>query len=183
MTQLTLKSTILAMSLMMVAIPAHCGVYKWVDEEGRAHYSEQPPKQGKHTQLHVKPAPEIPQNKSIDFASQNLSRLCDKQSPWFNAQQCDMQRQYDGGMENMRARQQADALAAKKRNEADRKHYRDMEEKIAADAKARDDELVAECKRNREVYCDKGVERIKSEQSMRKFDEEIARKKRYSYGY
>lgn len=141
------------LALFFMAIPAHAGVYKWVDENGRAHYSEQPPNKGEHTQLHIQAAPSKPQHES--------GNTIIPPNPMQDAQQ----RLIESDKQD-RARYAAEQEKAK----AEQKRHDDQ---IAEDKKSGDDALIDECKRNREVYCDKGVEKIKSEEDMRRFDAEI----------
>lgn len=48
-------------ALTLAAQPAGAEVYKWVDEEGVVHYSQQPPAEGESTVLEPKTAPPKPQ--------------------------------------------------------------------------------------------------------------------------
>lgn len=156
--------------LAVITTPAYAdGVYKWVDKDGRAHYTDKPPEQGEHTQLHVKAAPEIPQGKSVDPAVQlnpNLSEL---------------QRGNEAENKRILDRQRADDLATQQRFKAEQQRYRDMAAEKDAAEKAKNDGLIADCKRNREVYCDKGLDRVKTEQLLREIEAENERKRHISH--
>ncbi|HLP97263.1 MAG TPA: DUF4124 domain-containing protein [Sideroxyarcus sp.] len=153
MTMRTIGAVFLAM--FSLTLSAYAGVYKWVDEKGNVHYSERPPKTGGHTQLHAQPALGDPQS-----AAESAARL--------------RQAEVDKS-ERMRIE------ALEQRLETERQiRERDMgiseEGQRQAEAKtARDEATVAECNRNREIYCDQGVERIKREEDLRRSEHELER--------
>ena len=48
---------LLTLFLSFLVSSAHAdGIFKWVDESGKVHYTEKPPAKISHTQIHVKPA-------------------------------------------------------------------------------------------------------------------------------
>jgi hypothetical protein len=164
-TKPALGSALLALFFMAMATLAHAdGVYKWVDENGHAHYSDKPPKQGEHTQLRAPAAPSAPQNEaaSTEF---NLT-----------PKQLEQQRQNELDTKQFQEAQRERDRAAQEQARASQKRYNDN----IAESKSKDAELIEECKRNREIYCDQGVEKIKREQEMRLIDEEEERKRRIS---
>ncbi len=151
--------TVLLALFLVLTLPAYAGVYKWVDENGNVHYSEQPPEKGRHSQLHIPAAPSKPQPQSENkFVSQLRQMEADKS-------------------ERERVQALKQRLETEKQiRERDKENYWEKEEqRRAEEKKARDDATVAECKRNRETYCDQGAERINSEAQMRSFEEDIAK--------
>ena len=75
MTKWTRRAVFLALFIGGMALPAYAGVYKWVDENGSVHYSEQPPKAGDHTQLRAQPAESNPQPYSENKAVTQLRQM------------------------------------------------------------------------------------------------------------
>lgn len=159
-------SALLVLFLMALAVSAHAdGVYKWVDENGRAHYTDKPPKQGEHTQLRTQAAPVIKKEESAGTES------------YLTPEQLEQIRQSELSVRRFQEEQRKRERAEREKSDADQKRYQD---KLVAQQSAGDAALIDECKRNREVYCDKGLDKIKHEQEMRLIDEEIERKRRIS---
>lgn len=146
MTKRTSGTVLWALFFGVMALPAYAaGVYKWVDEKGNVHYSEQPPKKGGHAQLRVQAAPSQPQSESTHSSGLSSQQQAEQKRLNEISVKLKMERDLNAARDRVRAKQrQIDA------QEADRRA-------------ASDKELVDDCKRNHEVYCDKGVEKIKSE--------------------
>jgi hypothetical protein len=170
----------LALFFMAIAVPIQAEVYKWVDENGRAHYTDKLPRQGEHTQLRAPaatntqlPAPAAT-NTRQDVSVQSDEVLSEDEAnrrgrEWYRQQMVEMERFNKKRDEKIRAEQEkfkADQKAEQKRRD----------DKIAA-SQSQDNELIAECKRNREVYCDKGLDKIKTEQELRRIEQEEDRKR------
>ena len=51
-----IRAALLWLALAAVAPPASADMYKWVDEKGVTHYSENPPPDGKATKMETKPS-------------------------------------------------------------------------------------------------------------------------------
>lgn len=49
-----------ALLLCLLALPCHAAIYKWVDEKGVTHYSEQPPASGKGQEIQPRVTPASP---------------------------------------------------------------------------------------------------------------------------
>lgn len=157
--------TSLALFCMALAMPALAVVYKWVDENGRAHYTDKPPKQGEHTQLRTQDAPVIPQNESVQsdpVLSEEESNLRGRE--WYRKQMEQKARFEKSRDEKIRVEQE--------KFKAEQKAVQKRQEDMMTASTAQNDELVAECKRNREVYCDKGVDKIRTEQELRRIEQE-----------
>ncbi len=156
MTRPAVGPALLALFFMTMVIPAHAGVYKWVDKNGNAHYSEQPPKNEEHTQLHIQAAPSQPQSEQSHSSGPSSQQQAEQKRLNAISARLKMERDLNAERDRVRAGQrQIDA------QEADRKA-------------ARDTALVDECKRNREIYCDKGAEGIKKEEEKRLADQKAA---------
>lgn len=160
-------SALLVLFLMALAVPAQAEVYKWVDENGRAHYTDKPPKQGEHTQLRTQAAAVIPQDESV----QTDSPLSEDEA---NRMGRELHRQEMVKSERFKKERAEKERAEREKFDADQQRYR---EKQVAQQSARDSALIDECKRNREVYCDKGLDKIKDEQEMRRIEQEEDRKR------
>jgi hypothetical protein len=146
------------LAIFLMAIPAHAEVYKWVDENGLAHYTDQPPSKGGHTRLHmdaapVQAVPSMPQNGSAESQMQKAQRFRDMDN---------------AAIEKQRAADKA----LREKLDADYESVKRSGEQLQKDT---DDALTAECKRNREIYCDKGVEGIRREEAKRGADQEADR--------
>ncbi len=150
------------LALFLMAIPAHAEVYKWVDENGLAHYTDQPPSKGVHTQLHtdaapIQAAPSMPQNGSAESQMQKAQRFKDMDNAAFE-------------------KQRAADKALHEKLDADYARAKRLGEQLQQEEQTnRDDALIAECKRNRDIYCDKGAEGIKREEEKRRADQEADR--------
>jgi hypothetical protein len=148
-----------------MALPAYAGVYKWVDEKGNVHYSEQPPTKGDHTQLSVQPAQSDPQpyseNKAVSQLRQMEADKSERNRIQYQKQRLETERQ----------------IRERDRETADPKYWEREKQREADEKTARDDATVADCKRNRETYCDKGAERIHDEAQWRTFMGDIDRNK------
>lgn len=163
MTKQASGALFLALLIGVVTLPAYAGVYKWVDENGKVHYSEQPPQTGSHTQLRVQPAQSNPQPYSENpYVSQLRQMEVDKSE----------RERIKGEQRRLETERQ---IREKTQERSDPQYWERERQRQADEKKARDDQIVAECKRNREVYCDKGVDRINSEAQWRNFEEDIAR--------
>ena len=158
MTKRTRVAVFLALFFGGMALPAYAGVYKWVDEKGNVHYSEQPPTAGAHTQLRAQPAESNPQpyseNKAVSQLRQMEADKSERNRIQYQKQRLETERQ----------------IRERDKERADPKYWEREEQRKADEKKARDDATVAECNRNRETYCDKGAERINSEAQMRSFE-------------
>lgn len=144
-TQRTIRPAFLALFLILMAIPAHAGVYKWVDEKGMAHYTEQPPKKGGHAQLRVQAAPSQPRSEST--LSSGLSSQQQAEQKRLNdiSVKLKIERDLNAARDRVRAEQrQIDAQEADRRAASDKK-------------------LVDDCNRNHEVYCDKGADNVRKQ--------------------
>lgn len=53
-------ATALPLLLTLLALPCHAAIYKWVDEKGVTHYTEQPPASGKGQEIQPRTTPAIP---------------------------------------------------------------------------------------------------------------------------
>jgi hypothetical protein len=157
MTRSTVGVAFLAIIFVTIATPAFAEVYKWVDENGHAHYTEQPPKKGEHTQLHVQPGSSQPQSESTD-SSGLLSR-----------QQAEQKRSKEI---SAKLKIERDLNAERDRVRAENRKINDQQAEMKA---ASDKREVDACKRNHEVYCDKGVDKIRQEAQMRNEEWERAR--------
>lgn len=156
MTKWMRGAVFLALFFWGMALPAYAGVYKWVDEKGNVHYSEQPPKAGDHTQLRAQPAESNPQpyseNKAVSQLRQMEAEKSERRSNEYQKQRLELERQI------------------RERDAAQSKYWKNEKQRQADEKKARDDATVAECNRNRETYCDQGAKRIHDEAQMRSFE-------------
>ena len=158
--------TFLALFFMATASPAHAGVYKWVDEDGHAHYADQPPDKGGHTQLHIQVAPIKPQP---DPGTTGILS---------NSERDAHQRRLDDANARLKAARDLEAA-----NEKNRAEQRRIEDERAEAQKAIDDKRIAECKHNHEIYCDNGVEGINKAESDRNSDYEMRQNNAFRRGY
>lgn len=163
MTKRTREAVFLALLFLGMALPAYAGVYKWVDENGNVHYSEQPPKAGDHTQLRAQPAESNPQPYSENKAVSQLRRMeaekSERRSNEYQKQRLELERQI------------------RERDAAQSKYWKNENQRQADEKKSRDDATVAECNRNRETYCDQGAGRIHDEAKMRNLERDLDRNK------
>lgn len=143
--QRTIGSAFLALFLILMVIPAHAGVYKWVDEEGHVHYSEQPPEKGGHTQLRVQAAPSQPQSESTHSSGLSGQQQAEQKRLNDISAKLKIERDLNAARDEVRAGQ------------------RQIDAQEAARRAASDKELVDDCKRNHEVYCDKGAANIRKQ--------------------
>jgi len=164
MTSQASGAVLLALFLGVSTMPAHAGVYKWVDENGSVHYSEHPPEKGSHSQLHIPAAPSKPQPSSKD------------QSVWQQRQMESDQREKERWAAEKK-RQVEEEKGIRESMAAQEERWKQEEQRRADEKKARDNGLVAECNRNREIYCDQGVERIKREEELRRADDDLERRR------
>ena len=165
-TKRTIWLAFLALILITIATAASAGVYKWVDENGNAHYSDNPPDKAKTTSLHIQAAPIQPQVESGNTGTRS------------NPAQDANQRLLDETNARLKAARELEAS-----KEENRAAQRRIDDQRAAAQKTVDDALTAECVRNRETYCDKGVDRIKQERLLRDIEAEDAQKRRNSNRY
>ena len=154
-----------ALLVGVMALPVYAGVYKWVDEKGNVHYSEQPPKAGDHTQLRAQPAESNPQpyseNKAVSQLRQMEVDKSERNRIQYQKQRLETERQ----------------IRERDKEISDPKYWEREEQRQADEKKARDDATVAECNRNRETYCDQGAGRINDEARMRSLERDLERNK------
>lgn len=161
----------LALFLITTATSTFAGVYKWVDENGHAYYSEKPPEQGKHTQLRAPPEPDIRRPATWDTPARPKPKSTGKTvippRPKLTTQQ---------RMEEVSAKLKAerDLDAEREKVKENQRRYDDQE---AENNTKIEKMLIDKCKRDREVYCDKGVDKIKQEESQRQFDGEMEKRR------
>jgi hypothetical protein len=145
-TQRTIRPVFLALALILMAIQAHAEVYKWVDEEGHAHYTEQPPKKGEHTQLRVQAGSSQLQSDSTVSLDLPSSRQAEQKRTNEISAKLKTERELNAEQDRVRA---------------EKRKIEIQEENLKA---ANDKREIDQCKRNHEVYCDKGVDNIRREQ-------------------
>ncbi len=175
MTKRAIGTVFLVLSSSALTLPAYAGVYKWVDEKGNVHYSEQPPKTGGHTQVRAQPALGDPQPKAgghtqpASGASQPGSEnKFVSQLRQMEAEKSERER-IQGEKQRLETERQ---IRERDREMSDPKYWERERQRRADEKKARDDATVADCKSKREVYCDQGAERIHRETQMRALENE-----------
>lgn len=138
----TIGTAFLAALFLVMAIPAHAGVYKWVDESG-THYSDHPPSKVEVSQLRAQPESEI--------------------TPTPSSQPKSTQQRLDEVNARLKAARELAAEQDKVRAEQRRR-----DDQAEAAQKAADNAVVDRCKRSREIYCDNGAENIRKEEEKRR---------------
>ncbi|MDP3545326.1 MAG: DUF4124 domain-containing protein, partial [Phreatobacter sp.] len=117
----------LALFFCGIALPAYAGVYKWVDEKGNVHYSEQPPKAGDHTQLRAQPAESNPQpyseNKAVSQLRQMEADKSERNRIQYQKQRLELERQ----------------IRERDKETADPKYWEREKQRQADEKKTRDD--------------------------------------------
>lgn len=112
------------------------GVYRWVDDNGRVHFSQ------------VKPV----LNSDQDISRENIK---------VQNSGITMGNKASGGSGHMRSTVTKNKISNQKKHETKPNPKKDL---IAEEKKKRDESLVSECKRRREVYCDKTPDEIRAEE-------------------
>lgn len=77
------KQLCLVLTAMLLSFSVHAQIYKWVDENGQTHYSEQPPASGEAQQINVPPPPPI----DPDAAREDIEELIESQQAADQAEQ------------------------------------------------------------------------------------------------
>ena len=166
MTKRTIWPAFLALFLMTTATVACAQVYKWVDENGNAQYSDHPPDKGRGTPLHIQAAPINPQPESGNTGVVS------------NPMQDKHQQLLDEA--NAKLKSARDSEAAEEKSRAEQRRLADERE---AAQKAIDDKRIAECKHNHEIYCDNGVEGIDRAEAVRNAEYGIRQENALRSGY
>jgi hypothetical protein len=77
------KQLCLALATLLITFTAHAQIYKWVDENGQTHYSQQPPVTGEAQQIDVPPPPPV----DPEAAQQEVDELIEQQEAAEQAEQ------------------------------------------------------------------------------------------------
>ena len=158
MSKLYIAQAILALFFIAISPSVYAdGVYKWVDVNGHAHYTDKKPSIGDGVQLHIQPEPTVPVSKSNTTAI-NMAPMQDEYSRQLKI----------NNDKREEAERNSAAIASKKREEASKL----ADEQMAKFRATSDERLMDECTRNREIYCDKGVNEIKNMKEKRAQDHE-----------
>jgi len=78
-----LKQLCLVLATLLVSVSVHAEIYKWVDENGQTHYSQQPPASGEAQVVDVPPPPPI----DPDTAQEEVDQLIEQQQAAEEAEQ------------------------------------------------------------------------------------------------
>jgi hypothetical protein len=104
---------LLTLALLAAAFPAWGAVYKWVDESGKVHYSDQPPPQGARKADTIKaprPAPAAPAGAAGSEAGKPAPKSAAEQEMEFR------KRRLEAAEAEAKRQQEAQAGEEKKRN-------------------------------------------------------------------
>jgi hypothetical protein len=78
-----LKQLCLVLATLLVSVSVHAQIYKWVDENGQTHYSQQPPESGQAQVVDVPPPPPV----DVDEAQEEVDQLIEQQQAAEQAEQ------------------------------------------------------------------------------------------------
>lgn len=81
--RLDIKRLCLLSAALMLSFSVHAQIYKWVDENGQTHYSQQPPESGQAETVDVPPPPPIAPEQARD----EVQELIDQQQAAEQAEQ------------------------------------------------------------------------------------------------
>ena len=165
--------TILLSSLLFMNTPFSENLYKWVDESGQTHYSQKPPSKNntvKVNKLQLK-SYKAGKKESQKFYSEHCengnTQLCDKARKAWKIKEhrklvLERERENRPGAIQAYIGHQEDIQWKENRNRIREQNVRS--DRAAAEQKrSADEQLVSDCKRNRDVYCDKGASYIRDE--------------------
>jgi hypothetical protein len=143
-------------------------IYKWTDANGQVHFSDQPPPdQAKVDVVGDLPRAGSPQPQPTQPAAAEVNRDDESNDVYPGTPEYDARRNAE--MEQHKAE-------SDKRNAAEAKRNQEMAASREHQAKLADDELIAKCKRNREVYCGNGADEIRRselENEWHKYDRDV----------
>lgn len=77
------KQICLAIATLLMTFTVHAQIYKWVDENGQTHYSQQPPASGEAQQIDVPPPPPV----DPEAAQEEVEELIEQQEAAEQAEQ------------------------------------------------------------------------------------------------
>lgn len=180
------KPLLLAIILIAIFSNANAAIYKYIDESGQVHYSETKPDSHSSEELKVKSSPV--RKKNSENTSSKPADLqgdsCGESGEYVRYRQvfccninCVRNRIKKGlevNCEDQRCHQAAFKIkndiemAAKREREAKRKKI--DKKNLARMNESIDKKLIAECKKRREIYCNKGadeIRRIQAEEAKR----------------
>jgi len=100
--KLDFKWLCLVSAALLLSFSVHAQIYKWVDENGQTHYSQQPPESGQAETVDVPPPPPI----APEQAREEVQELIDQQQA---AEQAEQEAQ-------QQAQKQAEQEAAREEN-------------------------------------------------------------------
>jgi len=106
---------VLTLALLLAALPASAVLYKWVDQAGKVHYSDQPPPDGaKKSGVINAPAPSAP---STPKPSGDAANAAPKAPPTAAEQEMEFRkRRLEAAETEAKRQQEAQAAEEKKRN-------------------------------------------------------------------
>jgi hypothetical protein len=106
---------VLTLALLLAALPASAVLYKWVDQDGKVHYSDQPPPDGaKKSGVIAAPAPSAP---STPTPSGDAANPAPKGPPTAAEQEMEFRkRRLEAAEAEAKRQQEAQAAEEKKRN-------------------------------------------------------------------
>lgn len=139
-----LSIAVLVIALLLIPKPGLAEkVYKWVDEQGKTHYSQHNPANPRATVVDVSHHPKDSQN-AADPSVENTKRMA----------------------KELEERDRKERAAAEKQTfERDKKMALDKENKRRQ--KEIDDKAIEDCRRKRNAYCD-DIDRVRSESKKKK---------------
>ena len=142
---------LLTLFLSVFVSSAHAdGIFKWVDESGKVHYTEKPPAKISHTEIHVKPA--------LSDTQADIENIPLGSSP-----------EREAYLRKMKVQEKARELEERVRKASEPKSRKRNNSDVLSDNQAAQDKLLIDkCKSNREDFCDKGIDEINRQNNERR---------------
>ncbi|HFD33213.1 MAG TPA: DUF4124 domain-containing protein [Gammaproteobacteria bacterium] len=154
-------------------------LYKWIDEDGQTHYSQKPPSKPKQQTSKInlksyKAGKKEPKTFYSEHCENGETELCKKASKAWNKK---VERKFELEVKRDRARAFLERVARQEEREDEQKRLREIQERPARAAaeqkRLQNEQLISDCRKDRDTYCDKGADHIREKHKEREIDREI----------
>jgi len=162
--------TVLLSSFLFMNTSISESLYKWVDESGQTHYSQKPPSKNNTVKINklqlksYKAGKKEPQKFYSEHCENGNAQLCNQARKTWNK---NVERKFKLETKRLSAAAYLERERMKEDREWQEKKLRESSEQPARAAaelkRSADEQLVSDCKRDRDVYCDKGASYIRDE--------------------
>jgi len=198
-----IKMIVIGMLFMLLSPQAICEVYKWVDDSGQVHFSQQKPanREGSVVNIHKSPQEKSDTSAAVgevrDISDAKYTDCSAGNDYFMNGgnvvccnKRCVRERYKNDLPFDCYALECHEAFRAVKGEEYRKEYERDREEWEQKREKAkqrrqeekrkqaeRDQKLVDSCKRRHETYCDEGAEKIRTREKFKAREQQRERMK------